>query len=185
MNFSVRYLLPIAFSFAVLSGCSNAPNLNDDASQKKAAAPTQTTQLQPLPKAVEVKPAPIQNLKTAHLDPRNPLYTDRSIYFGYDEYSVRKDYSATLERHAKYLTANPGLAIRIEGNADERGGTEYNLALGQKRAEAVVSAMRLYGVKDTQMEAISFGKEKPKSVGHDEQSWAQNRRADLSYLRKQ
>lgn len=185
MNFSARHLLPIAFSFAVLSGCSNAPKLNDEASQKAVTAPAQTSQLQQSPKPVDVKPAPIQNLTPAHLDPKNPLYTDRSIFFGYDEYSVRKDYSATLERHAKYLTANPSLAMRIEGNADERGGTEYNLALGQKRAEAVVKAMRLYGVKDTQMEAISFGKEKPKAMGHDEKSWAQNRRADLSYMRKQ
>jgi peptidoglycan-associated lipoprotein len=76
------------------------------------------------------------------------------------------------------------VAIKIEGNTDERGGAEYNLALGQKRAEAVSKALKLFGVKDSQVEAVSFGKEKPKAPGHDEVSYAQNRRADLDYPAK-
>jgi peptidoglycan-associated lipoprotein len=83
--------------------------------------------------------------------------------------------------HGKFLASHPLLAIKIEGNADERGGAEYNLALGQKRAEAVSKALKIFGVKDSQMEAVSFGKEKPKALGHEEASYAQNRRADLDY----
>ena len=89
-----------------------------------------------------------------------------------------------LELHGRYLSGNPTLSIRVEGNADERGSTEYNLALGQKRAEAVVRALKVYGVKDSQVEAISWGKEKPKAMGHDEAAWAQNRRVDLAYPSK-
>ena len=89
-----------------------------------------------------------------------------------------------LELHGRYLSANPKLSIRVEGNADERGSAEYNLALGQKRAESVVRALKLYGVKDSQMEAVSWGKEKPKAMGHDEAAWAQNRRVDLVYPSK-
>ena len=81
-------------------------------------------------------------------------------------------------------SAEPAVSIKIEGNTDERGGAEYNLALGQKRAEAVSRALKIFGVKDAQMEAVSFGKEKPKVLGHDDASYAQNRRADLDYPAK-
>ncbi|MFZ2650447.1 MAG: OmpA family protein, partial [Burkholderiaceae bacterium] len=83
--------------------------------------------------------------------------------------------------HGKYLGSKPQLAIRIEGNADERGSAEYNLALGQRRAEAVLHALKLFGVRDSQMEAVSWGEERPKLISHDESAWAQNRRADLAY----
>jgi peptidoglycan-associated lipoprotein len=79
------------------------------------------------------------------------------------------------------LSANAGLKVRVEGHADERGGREYNLALGQKRAEAVARGLKAYGVKDGQAEPVSFGSEKPKAAGHDEAAWAQNRRADVAY----
>jgi peptidoglycan-associated lipoprotein len=91
------------------------------------------------------------------------------------------DHRVLIERHGKFLASSPNVAIRIEGNADERGGSEYDLALGQKRAEAVLQALRIYGVKDSQMQAISWGKTKPKALGHDEAAWAQNRRVDLQY----
>ncbi len=86
-----------------------------------------------------------------------------------------------LELHGKYLAANPQIVIKVQGNTDEKGGAEYNLALGQKRAEAVVKMLKIYGVKDSQLEAVSFGKEKPKALGHDDAAHAQNRRADLAY----
>ena len=84
-----------------------------------------------------------------------------------------------MERHGKYLKSNAKLAVKVEGNADERGSAEYNLALGQKRAEAVVKALKIYGAKDGQLEAVSFGKERPAVEGHDEAAWAKNRRAEL------
>jgi peptidoglycan-associated lipoprotein len=120
----------------------------------------------------------------AHLDPKSAISTQRSVYFDFDEYSIKSEYSGLIERHGKYLASKPTLAIKVEGNADERGGAEYNLALGQKRAEAVLRALKIYGVKDAQMEAVSWGKERPKATGHDEAAWAQNRRADLVYPRQ-
>ena len=113
-------------------------------------------------------------------DPKGML-AKRSVYFDYDSYSVKDEFKPTVEAHAKYLTANKGRKILIQGNTDERGGREYNLALGQKRAEAVRQAMSLLGVPDSQMEAVSLGKEKPKALGSDEAAWAENRRADIVY----
>jgi peptidoglycan-associated lipoprotein len=113
-------------------------------------------------------------------DPNSPL-AKRSIYFDFDSYAVRDDYQPLLQQHAQYLKSHPERHVLIQGNTDERGTSEYNLALGQKRAEAVRRAMSLLGVADTQMEAVSLGKEKPQATGHDESSWAQNRRADLAY----
>lgn len=116
-----------------------------------------------------------------YLDPASRLYQQRSVYFDFDQSIVKPDFAPTLELHGKYLASHPNVAIRVEGNTDEQGGTEYNLALGQKRAEAVTKALKLYGVKESQMDAVSFGEEKPKASGHDENAHAQNRRADLAY----
>ncbi|KVE35373.1 peptidoglycan-associated lipoprotein Pal [Burkholderia sp. TSV86] len=113
-------------------------------------------------------------------DPNSPL-AKRSIYFDFDSYSVQDQYQPLLQQHAQYLKSHPQRHVLIQGNTDERGTSEYNLALGQKRAEAVRRALSLLGVADTQMEAVSLGKEKPVALGHDEASWAQNRRADLVY----
>ncbi len=120
------------------------------------------------------------------MDPFNPssvLYQQRSVYFGFDQYNVDDQYRNLVSEHAHYLAAHPQQHVKIEGNTDERGGAEYNLALGQRRAEAVAKLMELQGVSNNQIETISFGKEKPKALGHTEADWAQNRRADIVYLR--
>jgi peptidoglycan-associated lipoprotein len=113
-------------------------------------------------------------------DPKSPLFK-RSIYFDFDSYAVKPEYQATIQAHANYLKANKDRKIRLEGNTDERGTTEYNLALGQRRSEAVRKSLSLLGVSDSQMEAISFGKEKPKAEGSSEAAWQENRRADIAY----
>ncbi|HEY4801420.1 MAG TPA: peptidoglycan-associated lipoprotein Pal [Paraburkholderia sp.] len=113
-------------------------------------------------------------------NPNSPL-AKRSVYFDFDSYAVKDDYQSLLQAHAQYLKTHPERHVLIQGNTDERGTSEYNLALGQKRAEAVRRALSLMGVPDSQMEAVSLGKEKPVATGHDEASWAQNRRADLVY----
>jgi peptidoglycan-associated lipoprotein len=94
---------------------------------------------------------------------------------------VRADGKPVVENHSAYLTKNKARSILIQGNTDERGGSEYNLALGQKRAEAVRKAMTTLGVPESQIEAVSLGKEKPKATGSNEEAWAQNRRADIVY----
>jgi peptidoglycan-associated lipoprotein len=119
-----------------------------------------------------------------HLNPNSLISKERSVYFDFDKYDIKDNQKAVVERQGKYLASNGALKIRAEGNADERGGREYNLALGQKRAEAVVRALKVYGVKDGQVEPVSFGSEKPKAQGHDEAAWAENRRVDLAYPAK-
>ncbi len=110
-----------------------------------------------------------------------PAGVARIIYFDYDSYILKPEFQGAIEAHAKYLAANKSRKLAIEGNTDERGGREYNLALGQKRAEAVRRGLGLLGVTDAQVEAVSFGKEKPAATGSDEASLAKNRRAELNY----
>ena len=104
-----------------------------------------------------------------------------SVYFDYDSYVLKPEYTPVVSAHSKYLGSNKGAKVVIQGNTDERGGSEYNLALGQKRAEAVRKALILMGAADSQTEAVSFGKEKPKAIGSNEAAWAENRRADIVY----
>lgn len=121
------------------------------------------------------------NSSTDPLNDPKGILVKRSIYFDLDSYVIKDEFKPVLEAHARYLNANKSRKIVIQGNTDERGGREYNLALGQKRAEAVRKALSLLGVSDSQMEAVSFGKEKPKALGHDDAAWAENRRADIVY----
>ncbi|MBH2011002.1 MAG: peptidoglycan-associated lipoprotein Pal [Xanthomonadaceae bacterium] len=110
-----------------------------------------------------------------------PANTAKIIYFDFDSYVVKPEFQSVIEAHARYLTANKSRKMAIEGHTDEVGGREYNLALGQKRAEAVRRALGLLGVTDSQVEAVSFGKEKPAVPGLDEASMAKNRRAEINY----
>jgi peptidoglycan-associated lipoprotein len=113
-------------------------------------------------------------------DPRNIL-SKRSVYFDYDSYAVKDEFKPLIEAHAKYLQANRTARTTIQGNCDERGSREYNIALGQRRADTVKRMMQLYGVTDAQVETVSFGKEKPRNQGHDEAAWTENRRDDVVY----
>ena len=113
-------------------------------------------------------------------DANSPL-AKRSIYFDYDSYVVRDEYRSTIDAHARYLTGERSRRVIVQGNTDERGSREYNLALGQKRAEAVRRSLTALGVPDAQVEAVSLGEEKPRATGQDEASFAENRRADLVY----
>jgi peptidoglycan-associated lipoprotein len=104
----------------------------------------------------------------------------RSVYFEFDKYDVKPEYRALVEANARWLKANPRARLTIEGNADEQGSREYNLALGQRRAESVGKLMTLMGVRSEQVEAISYGEERPRSSGHDEKAWSENRRSDFA-----
>jgi peptidoglycan-associated lipoprotein len=113
-------------------------------------------------------------------DPRNVL-SKRSVYFDYDSYTVKDEYKSLVEAHGKYLQTTRPARMTIQGNCDERGSREYNIALGQRRADTAKRMMQLYGAGDAQIETVSFGKEKPKNPGHDEAAWAENRRDDFVY----
>ena len=114
---------------------------------------------------------------------RNPnsILSKRSVYFDFDSFVVKDEYKPLVEAHARYLQAHPNARMTIQGNTDERGSREYNIALGQKRADAVKRMMTLLGAQDRQIETTSFGEERPKNPGHDESAWAENRRDDIVY----
>lgn len=178
MKLTIRLGFAAAVTASIFLGaCSSTPVAPVVAATapSKASTPASTPAM-PKPAAA----API----APNLDPKSPLHSRRSIYFDFDEFIVKAEYAPVLELHGKYLAEHSKVNIRVQGNTDEQGGAEYNLSLGQRRAEAVVKALRVYGVKDSQMEAISFGKEKPKALGHDEAAHAQNRRVDLAYPEK-
>lgn len=164
----------------LFSGCSSAPKAQTTSAASTAPTPTISSSVQDTP-----HPTTQSTIKSVslpdYLDPNNPISKERSVYFDFDAYAVKSEFNALLEKQGKYLATNPGIGIKVEGNTDERGSAEYNLALGHKRAESVVRALKLLGVKDTQMEAVSWGMEKPKAAGHDETAWAENRRVDLTY----
>ncbi len=113
-------------------------------------------------------------------DPSSVL-SKRTVYFDFDSSEVKDEYRPLIQAHARYLTGHRDAYISIDGNCDERGSREYNLALGQRRAEAVKKIMTVLGVADSRIEAISFGKEKPVALGHDDESWQKNRRDDIKY----
>ncbi len=176
-----RTLVILFCGATLLVACSTAPTTTLTA----PASPVATAAAAGASGSANTRTAPKAAMPTGslrpHLDPKSAISTDRSVYFDFDDYTVKSRDLRTLDVHGKYLAGTPELAIRIEGNTDERGGSEYNLALGQRRAESVMRALKIYGVKDSQMEAISWGKTKPRATGHDEASLAENRRADLVY----
>jgi peptidoglycan-associated lipoprotein len=107
--------------------------------------------------------------------------TTRVVYFDYDSFAIRSEFQSVIDAHARYIKSDKNRKVAIEGHTDERGGREYNIALGQKRAEAVRRALTLLGVAESQIEAVSFGKEKPAAVGSTEAAMEKNRRAEISY----
>lgn len=171
----------LAAAFAVaLVGCSSV-NLDE---QKPApivdATATGSAGSGADPRAVKPVTAPTTQAVDPFTDPNNPL-SKKSVFFEFDSFVVTAQYQPLVEAHGKYLASNSGRRVTVEGNTDERGGREYNLALGQKRAEAVKQRLMLMGTRDTQVEAVSFGKERPRATGSTEEAWAQNRRADIVY----
>lgn len=159
----------------VLSACASSVKLDDAAGKTTTSAPTG---------AASVDPRNVATVALGVTDPLNDpagVLAKRSVYFDYDSYAIKNEFKSVVEAHSNYLNGHKDRKIIIQGNTDERGGTEYNLALGQKRAEALRKAFSMLGVTDNQMEAVSFGKEKPRATGSDEASWAENRRADIVY----
>ena len=168
-------LSAVAIAALMLAACHTEP-VKQEAPAPQAAAPV-------------AKPADNYTVKTqtAEVDPLDDpkgALAQRSVFFDFDSYAVKSDYNGLVTNHAKYLTSHQSRHIQIQGNTDERGTAEYNLALGQKRAEAVRKALAALGASDSQMEATSYGKTKPKAEGHDEAAWSQNRRADIVYAGK-
>jgi peptidoglycan-associated lipoprotein len=162
---------------ATLAACSSGVKLDDVPVEDRTAG---TKQTDPAAGAGARGVAPVQ-IGATDDSAAGPVNTAKVVYFDFDSYVVKPEFQGAIEAHAKYLTANKSRKMAIEGHTDERGGREYNLALGQKRSEAVRRALGLLGVADAQVEAVSFGKEKPAASGSDEESMAKNRRAEIHY----
>jgi peptidoglycan-associated lipoprotein len=191
-NKSRSFLLTIAALVAVvgLSGCPSTPEttapVTDGTSATKGpgdglpAGTGGTTA--PATSAGTVGSALGANgLDPALTDPRNTL-SKRSIFYDYDSFTVKDEYKPLVDAHAAYLKRNPNMRIVVEGNTDERGSREYNLALGQKRSEGVRRVFTLLGVSEGQIQTVSFGEEKPRNPASSEAAFAENRRCDIRYV---
>jgi len=161
----------------VLAACSSTPIDDNKAPVESrsgaAVVPGGSSAGAPQSRVVPVDIAKTDNAALSNLP--------RVVYFDFDSYVVKDEFRSTVEANAKALSADAKRKVSIEGHTDERGGREYNLALGQKRAEAVARSLSLLGAKTDQVEAVSFGKERPAAQGSDEAAWAKNRRAELNY----
>ncbi|MFN9807456.1 MAG: peptidoglycan-associated lipoprotein Pal [Betaproteobacteria bacterium] len=178
-------LLSLAAAAALLAACASTPldTKTDPAPIRDGSTAAQagggTTSPTTDPRAVQ--PVDTAGGRGDPLNDPGGALAKRSIFFDFDQFVVRAEDTPLIEAHGRYLAANKSRNVKLEGNADERGSREYNLALGQKRAEAVRSRLKLMGVADSQMETVSFGEEKPRATGRDEAAWAENRRVDIVY----
>ncbi len=123
---------------------------------------------------------PDASIKSMLTDPAAPL-AKREVYYDFDRFNINPDQQALVEAHGRFLAGHKTMHVRIEGNCDERGSREYNLALGQRRADSVKKAFILLGASEKQIQAVTYGAEKPHATGGTEESWAQNRRSDILY----
>ena len=172
-----------AFVIATLAGCSSTPTQDAPIEDRTPTATTPAagagaTTSGATTTGVSGTPGGSTGAVNPLKDPANIL-SKRSVYFDYDQFAIKEEFKAMIDAHANYLRANRNARAIIQGNSDERGTREYNIALGQSRADAVKKLLLLLGASEAQIETVSFGKEKPRREGHDETSWAENRRADL------
>jgi peptidoglycan-associated lipoprotein len=177
-----RMLMALAMA-AVLAGCGSNVKLDDVPVEDKGATAVMPSTGQPggsTGGATQSSVAPVAVDPSAGQAP-GPAGVARIVLFDYDSYVIKPEFQSLVEAHARFLKANTQRRVALEGHTDERGGREYNLALGQRRAEAVRRALTLLGVNDAQVEAVSFGEEKPADSGSSESSWSQNRRVEIAY----
>ncbi len=166
-----KLIIPALLALMIV-GCSSTRN-----GPEQAGAPVETRD--------GVTPVTADGVGSSRLppeltDPRNIL-SKRSVYFDYDKYDVKPEYKDLVTAHAKFLANNRQFKILIQGNTDDRGSREYNIALGQKRSDAIKKMLTLLGAREDQVESVSLGEEKPKHEGSDEAAWAENRRGDMLY----
>jgi peptidoglycan-associated lipoprotein len=165
---------------AALAGCASGVKLDEAPVENRSGTAVQPGADAASGRATETAVTPVQTGERPS-DTMGPASVARIIYFDYDSDAIRPEFQSLVEGNARFLKAHPERKVVIEGHTDERGGREYNLALGQRRSEAVRRSLDLLGVNDNQVEAVSFGKEKPAVQGSDEAAWAQNRRAEIAY----
>lgn len=163
---------------AALAACSSTPI-------DVPKAPVETATLAPANTAApSTAQSPVATVTLDPLDDPKSNLAARSVFFAYDDFAVDSKYQPLVQAHGQFLLTHANVRIRVEGNTDERGSREYNLALGDKRAQVVAKQLELMGAKAAQIEAVSYGEERPKADGHDEAAYSENRRADIRYVKR-
>jgi peptidoglycan-associated lipoprotein len=168
----------------MLAACSSSGPTKEQegaAVEDRSAKPQVVERAPVKPAEPTGKPYVDQSVSGSALKDPNNILSKRSIFFDYDSNLVKDEYKPVVTAHANYLKQNPNAKMRIEGNADDRGSREYNLALGQRRADAVKQMLQLLGAQPAQVESVSFGEEKPRCSDAAESCWSQNRRGDMAY----
>ena len=174
----LRTLIVVVFA-VFLHACSSEP-----ARPTTVGGPTPDQAARPAPSSATAAPAATSSAvetEAQRVGRGLKALAGKSVYFNYDDYAVKPEFQELIKQHVELLRSSKGYAVSLEGNADERGSVEYNLALGQKRAEAVKRNLNLLGLPEAQVEAVSYGKEKPRATCHEEKCWSENRRVDFSY----
>ena len=171
-----RHLLA-AIAAASLAACSSVPLDSQAPVESRTGATSGSGAGTGGASSSQTRVAPVDVTGTSNVNFTN---LPRIVYFDFDSYVVKDQYRPVIEANAKALTTNRKMHMAVEGHTDDRGSSEYNLALGQRRAEAVVKSLTLLGADPTQLEAVSFGKERPAVQGENEEAWAKNRRAELA-----
>ena len=172
-------LLVVAAMAALLAGCASTPKEEPKAAVEDRT-PTMAVPAKPgVTRVTPVAPRPAE-LPNVLKDPNNIL-SKRSLFYDYDKYDVKDEYKPLLQAHARYMAQNRSAKMLIQGNCDERGSREYNIALGQKRADGVKKMLLLMGAQESQIESVSLGEEKPRCTESTEACYSQNRRSDMLY----
>jgi len=163
----------------LLAGCGSSVKLDEKQAPVESRTPGAGAGAGAGANAGQAPQSQVANVDLTRNTPAPQGNLPRVVYFDFDSFVVKDEFRPTIEAHAKSLSGDRKRRIAVEGHTDERGGREYNLALGQKRAEAVAKSLQLLGAQDGQLEAVSFGEERPAAQGSDEGAWAKNRRAEL------
>lgn len=158
-----------------MMGCASSGGTTDEAATTEVAA--EGSQTQAVPESPDVDVVTEEQVEMTS----NPLLEQTLVYFGYDRAEILPEFKDVLNAHAEYLVANPMSRIVLEGHCDERGSVEYNLALGERRANTVKRYLIVQGASPSQLESVSFGEERPAAIGSNEASWSKNRRAEIKY----
>ena len=178
----MKKTLCLLATLALLVACSSPVKLNEVPVEDKAGTQVAAAAAAPTPAPLPARSAVASvDARPLAAVPSGPSGVPLVIYFDYDSFAIKPEFQAVIEKHAFYIKQDSKRRVALEGHTDERGGREYNLALGQKRSEAVRKAFNLLGVSDGQIEAVSLGKEKPAMAGSSEEAFAKNRRAEIAY----
>lgn len=168
-------LFAVSLLALAITGCASSGGTTDEAATTETSVEESQTQGVPGAEGIDVVTEE-QSAMAA-----NPLLEQTIVYFGYDRSEIRPEFKDVLNAHAEYLVANPQARVVLEGHCDERGTVEYNLALGERRADTVKRYLVVQGVNPSQLESVSFGEERPAEVGATESAWSKNRRTEIKY----